>query len=232
MSDARLEVTDALGRRIVPIAKSQFEIGRRETNDLRLAGSEVSRDHAAIAVENNKFVLRDRNSRYGTYVNGDQVTERTLAHGDRIRLGRTGGAEMVFLLADSQPPVDRATTTAVGDLRQIAALLEGLRAVMRPSARLEVRLNASALAEAGWELLPGGERVRDWLAWAGFDPRPPRLLDAAALRALPTTWAKRLAFSRRPEAVALEGILRCLSRHKWRVNHHKIPFQKSNIKAC
>ena len=48
MSDARLEVTDALGRRIVPIAKSQFEIGRRETNDLRLAGSEVSRDHAAI----------------------------------------------------------------------------------------------------------------------------------------------------------------------------------------
>lgn len=129
MSDARLEVTDALGRRIVPVSKAQFEIGRRETNDLRLAGSEVSRDHAQIAVDNNRFILRDRNSRYGTYVNGEQVTERTLVHGDRIRLGRTGGAEMVFLLADSQPPVDRATTTAVGDLRQIAALLEGLRAL-------------------------------------------------------------------------------------------------------
>src|ERR671914_2705422 len=129
MSDARLEVTDALGRRIVPVSKAQFEIGRRETNDLRLAGSEVSRDHAAIALENNLFVLRDRNSRYGTYVNGEQVSERTLVHGDRIRLGRTGGAEMVFLLADSQPPADRATTTAVGDLRQIAALLEGLRAL-------------------------------------------------------------------------------------------------------
>ena len=129
MSDARLEVTDALGRRIVPVSKAQFEIGRRETNDLRLAGSEVSRDHAEIAVDNNRFILRDRNSRYGTYVNGEQVTERTLVHGDRIRLGRTGGAEMVFLLADSQPPADRATTTAVGDLRQIAALLEGLRAL-------------------------------------------------------------------------------------------------------
>ena len=129
MSDARLEVTDALGRRIVPVSKSQFEIGRRETNDLRLAGSEVSRDHAEIAVDNNRFILRDRNSRYGTYVNGEQVTERTLVHGDRIRLGRTGGAEMVFLLAESQAPVDRATTTAVGDLRQIAALLEGLRAL-------------------------------------------------------------------------------------------------------
>jgi serine phosphatase RsbU (regulator of sigma subunit) len=129
MSDARLEVTDALGRRIVPISKGHFEIGRRETNDLRLAGSEVSRDHAEIAVEDNKFVIRDRSSRYGTYVNGDQVTERTLVHGDRIRLGRTGGAEMVFLLADSAPPPERATTTAIGDLRQIAVLLEGLRAL-------------------------------------------------------------------------------------------------------
>jgi len=129
MPDARLEVTDALGRRIVPIAKGQFEIGRRETNDLRLAGSEVSRDHAEIALQDNHFVVRDRNSRYGTYVNGEQVAERTLAHGDRIRLGRTGGAEMVFLLADSPPPVERATTTAIGDLRQIAVLLEGLRAL-------------------------------------------------------------------------------------------------------
>ncbi len=129
MSDARLEVTDALGRRIVPISKGHFEIGRRETNDLRLAGSEVSRDHAEIDVQDNQFLIRDRNSRYGTYVNGEQVTERPLAHGDRIRLGRSGGAEMVFLLADSAPAVDKATTTAIGDLRQIAALLEGLRAL-------------------------------------------------------------------------------------------------------
>jgi serine phosphatase RsbU (regulator of sigma subunit) len=36
---------------------------------------------------------------------------------------------MVFLLADSPPPQERATTTAIGDLRQIAVLLEGLRAL-------------------------------------------------------------------------------------------------------
>ena len=129
MSDARLEVTDALGRRIVPISKGHFEIGRRETNDLRLAGSEVSRDHAEIDSQDNQFLIRDKNSRYGTYVNGEQVTERPLVHGDRIRLGRSGGAEMVFLLADSAPAIDKATTTAIGDLRQIAALLEGLRAL-------------------------------------------------------------------------------------------------------
>jgi serine phosphatase RsbU (regulator of sigma subunit) len=130
MPEARLEVTDALGRRVVPIVKAPFEIGRRETNDLRLAGSEVSRDHAEIVSGAGGYVLRDRSSRYGTYVNGDQVTERPLAHGDRIRLGRSGGAEMIFLIADSEPVIDRvSTTTAIGDLRQIAALLEGLRAL-------------------------------------------------------------------------------------------------------
>lgn len=129
MPDARLEVTDALGRRIVPISRGVLALGRRETNDIRLAGSEVSRDHAEIEAGEKAFIIRDRSSRYGTYVNGEQVTERALAHGDRIRLGRSGGAEMVFLLAEGEAPVDRATTTAIGDLRQIAALLDGLRAL-------------------------------------------------------------------------------------------------------
>src|ERR671919_2837231 len=165
MADARLEVTDALGRRIVPVSKSQFEIGRRETNDLRLAGSEVSRDHAEISVEGNRFTLRDRNSRYGTYVNGEQVSDRVLVHGDRIRLGRSGGAEMVFLLADNQPPVDRATTTAIGDLRQIAALLEGLRALGSGrvlddvlSLVLDSAIEVSG-AERGFIMLSAGEEL-------------------------------------------------------------------------
>jgi phosphoserine phosphatase RsbU/P len=126
-----LEVVDAIGRRVIPIDSIPFTIGRRETNTLRLAGSEVSRDHAEITADAGHFVITDRGSRYGTFVNGEQVTERQLAHGDRIRLGRTGGAEMVFLSAATglAASTDRATTTAIGDLRQIAALLEGLRAL-------------------------------------------------------------------------------------------------------
>jgi serine phosphatase RsbU (regulator of sigma subunit)/pSer/pThr/pTyr-binding forkhead associated (FHA) protein len=130
VATARLDVTDALGRRQVDILKPTFEIGRRETNDLRLAGSEVSRDHAEIVTTNGQALLRDRNSRYGTYVNGEQITERVLAHGDKIRLGRSGGAEMVFLLDGAEPvSSERSATTAIGDLRQITALLEGLRAL-------------------------------------------------------------------------------------------------------
>ena len=134
MADGRLEVTDALGRRVIHIDKPVFSVGRRSGNDLQLVGSDVSRDHAEIASENSAFVLRDRGSRYGTYVNGEGITEHTLQHGDLVRLGRSGGAEMVFLLEDatqasSGASGDRHTTSAVGDLRQVAALLEGLRAL-------------------------------------------------------------------------------------------------------
>ena len=166
MEEVRLEVADALGKRIVPIPKPEFKIGRRETNDLRLAGSEVSRDHAEISYQDKdkKYVLRDRESRYGTYVNGEQITaERALAHGDRIRLGRTGGAEMVFLVGNTAPPpIERSTTTAIGDLRQITALLEGLRAL--GSGRvlddvLALVLNSAievSGAERGFIMLHGG----------------------------------------------------------------------------
>lgn len=133
MPEPRLEVTDALGRRVVRISKEQFGMGRRMNSDLHLPSGEVSRDHAEIVRDASAFVLRDRGSRYGTFVNDEEVKEHTLAHGDRIRLGRTGGAEMVFLLAETPSSIEETAETAmgfsaIGDLRQMAALLEGLRA--------------------------------------------------------------------------------------------------------
>lgn len=89
------------------------------------------------------------------------------------------------------------------------ALLSGLKAVSRPNASLEVRLNGGALAEAGWPLEAGGDRVRAVLAANGFEMRAPTTLAARELRLIPTTWAKRLAFGRDPRAVYLCGVRRC-----------------------
>ena len=63
----------------------------------QIVSTDVSREHAEIALENGRYLLRDRASTYGTYVNGEQVTERALQHGDRIRLGRTDAVELVFM---------------------------------------------------------------------------------------------------------------------------------------
>lgn len=127
---AHLDVRDASGDRRVIIDPLPFAIGRRETNQLRLTGGEVSREHAEIVREGDDFVLRDRESRYGTFVNGQPVTTHTLRAGDQIRLGRGGGADLLFALADDMVSASvRSSTNAVGDLRQVAALLDGLRAL-------------------------------------------------------------------------------------------------------
>ena len=128
MSQGQLEVTDVLGRRIVTIERDPFTIGRAAGSDLHLPSAEVSRDHAEIVSEADGYAIRDRGSRYGTYVNDDAVEVRPLVHGDRIRLGRSGGAEIVFLLSGADPALERGSG-AVGDLKQVTALLEGLRAL-------------------------------------------------------------------------------------------------------
>lgn len=129
MPDARIEVTDALGRRTVVLDKPTFTIGRRSVNDLQLTGTDVSRDHAEILRGEGHYLVRDRGSRCGTYVNGAQVTERRLSHGDKIQVGRTAGAQLVFLLNDRPPTTDSrsGTSSIIGGFRQVATLLEALR---------------------------------------------------------------------------------------------------------
>ncbi|HEY3380153.1 MAG TPA: SpoIIE family protein phosphatase [Vicinamibacterales bacterium] len=135
MSDARLEINDEAGRRTVPIEKDAFTIGRRTGNDLRLVGADISREHAEIARGGDGYLIRDRQSRFGTFVNNEQVAERALMHGDLIRLGQSGGVEMVFLseaMAQTmvlEASAERTATSAGGELRQVATLLEGLRAL-------------------------------------------------------------------------------------------------------
>jgi sigma-B regulation protein RsbU (phosphoserine phosphatase) len=125
----RLVVTDTLGRRIVTIDKPLFTIGRRSETDLRLAGADISRVHAEISNDEGVCVLRDKQSRFGTFVNGERITEKTLVHGDQIRLGQAGDTEIAFVTAEDAPSVERSAVSAATELRQMAALLEGLRAL-------------------------------------------------------------------------------------------------------
>jgi 16S rRNA (adenine(1408)-N(1))-methyltransferase len=86
-----------------------------------------------------------------------------------------------------------------------SALCSRLPMLTRPGARLEVRLNAGALAEAGWTLEAAGVRIRQVLRAAGFAISAPVPLGAAELCACPTSWARRLAVGRDPRALSLLG---------------------------
>lgn len=86
-------------------------------------------------------------------------------------------------------------------------LMRGLGSVLSAGARLEVRVNGGALAEAGWQLESGVEQIRENLQSAGWSFARPVPLSSDALRKFPSTWAKRLAFGRDPRAFEMNGFL-------------------------
>lgn len=92
-----------------------------------------------------------------------------------------------------------------GLVRGDPGLLNGLLALCREGAGLEVRLNGEALARLGLALEAGGAQIQQALAQAGFKMQPMQAIDVCALRAIPATWARRLAFGRDPRALLLRG---------------------------
>ena len=131
MPEARLHVNDPQGRRVVPVDKPLFTIGRRNAAaDLQVVSMLTCRASTPRSrTIPGTFILRDRGSRYGTFVNGEQVTEQSLKHGERIRLGRSDAVELVITIGDMESSGLRQTTSDVTDLGQMAAIHNGLRAL-------------------------------------------------------------------------------------------------------
>ncbi len=64
-------------------------MGRDARNEIRILDSEVSRLHATVQRVKEGFILTDRNSSNGTFVNGETIRSHVLVDGDQIQLGNT-----------------------------------------------------------------------------------------------------------------------------------------------
>ena len=95
-----------------------------------------------------------------------------------------------------------------GLLAADSAVMTGLCSVTRPDATIDIRLNGGALAEVGYTLEAGADRVREVLAAKGFDMQPAMAMMMPDLKVFPTTWAKRLAYGRDPRALYVRGVRR------------------------
>ena len=95
MSSARLDVIE--GMNVVsgdsfPITNNPTTIGRNEggiINDIDIPDKPISRRHAEISQSGGRFTIRDKGSRYGTTVNGQDVSsiDREINNGDIIGIG-------------------------------------------------------------------------------------------------------------------------------------------------
>jgi pSer/pThr/pTyr-binding forkhead associated (FHA) protein len=91
----KLVIEDDEGKRTtLPLTRSEYTVGRREGNIIRLTERNVSRQHARfykkIAGPNDQgtLILEDLTSYNGVFVNGLRITHaQALAHGDLIQVG-------------------------------------------------------------------------------------------------------------------------------------------------
>jgi len=68
--------------------KEIMSVGRARDNDVVIENLSVSRNHARIRKEGERFILTDLNSANGTYVNGVRVTRVEIVHDDVISIGK------------------------------------------------------------------------------------------------------------------------------------------------
>lgn len=172
--------------------------------------------HMDIGTGDGRFVRHVAQSYSHCFVVGIDASRENLRE-----VSRRAPANALFVIANALrlPPEFHGLADAItinfpwgsllkGLLANDPALMVGLVTMARPNASLEVRLNGGALAEAGWSLEEGADRVREALTVSGFEVCPPIWMAAHELRSYPTTWAKRLAFGRDPRAVCLRAMSR------------------------
>ena len=78
-----------VGGMIFPLDKPIFAIGRSLKNDLVLNDPTVSRFHAEIQYQNSRFLLVDKNSSTGTYLNNQKIESSPLFAGDILQISHT-----------------------------------------------------------------------------------------------------------------------------------------------
>ena len=75
--------------RIVPLRELEHSIGRHRANSVRISSESVSRFHAALIQADNGYLIVDRGSQNGTFVDGKRVKSQLLVGNEEIRIGDT-----------------------------------------------------------------------------------------------------------------------------------------------
>ncbi|MDP3237319.1 MAG: FHA domain-containing protein [Myxococcales bacterium] len=78
----------------LPAEGDEVSVGRTKQNAIAISSGHVAREHCVLVRTASGWVVEDRNSSSGTWINGHRTTRARLAHGDVIDLY---GALLVFL---------------------------------------------------------------------------------------------------------------------------------------
>ncbi len=118
---AKLVVTKGIhaGSEFYLNKKTDF-IGKKGNNNLIIADRSVSREHAQIKYENDKYILTDLNSTNGTFINGIEIKSKILEDRDEIWLGTS---VLVFHFKEEIVIVGQDETTEITEITMVQQLI-------------------------------------------------------------------------------------------------------------
>lgn len=89
-----------INKQILPLKKQVTTLGRQLENDIVFHEEYLSRFHAEIVYENDAYVLYDKESTSGTYVNSRKIDRCVLNSGDLISF-----ANISMMFVDNNPKI-------------------------------------------------------------------------------------------------------------------------------
>ena len=89
-----------INKQIIPLTKPVTTFGRQLENDIVFHEEFLSRFHAEIVLENDKYVLYDKDSTSGTFVNSRKIDRCVLNSGDLISL-----ANIYIMFVNNNPKI-------------------------------------------------------------------------------------------------------------------------------
>ncbi len=125
---AKLVIADDQGStREISLDASEITLGRSEDSSVRLDERNVSRKHARIRADGERFILEDVGSYLGTRINGEVIAEpRALENGDLIEIGDfalkalelSAASDDSLATCETGAQLSASTGTASGRLRR------------------------------------------------------------------------------------------------------------------
>ena len=112
---------DLAGKPSIPLGLAVVLIGSRQSANVRINSTRVSRAHALVISSDKRVVIRDLASRTGTTVNGRRIREAQLQPGDQVGIGPF---TFEFAPGLAMPPLAERQPLAPGQLEVLGGMVQ------------------------------------------------------------------------------------------------------------
>jgi pSer/pThr/pTyr-binding forkhead associated (FHA) protein len=102
-----------INKQMLPLVKKVTTLGRQLGNDIVFHEEFLSRFHAEIVQEGDTYLLLDKNSTSGTFVNGKKIDRCVLNSGDLIGL-----ANIYIMFVNNSPKITGVSLGTTRSLRK------------------------------------------------------------------------------------------------------------------